>query len=161
MKKYLFVTLLYLGSMYAQSVDNNHYKIFLDCATTDQYFHCFEIRESLKIKLTNQDEIVSSLNESNISLKIRTREITEAAINFILVEQRFQIRGEDTPFLIETKKYRVASFNTTTVTDLVNHITVHLAKLRGVVSVAESEDGVVVVFNNNPMSSGNSGDCLS
>ena len=146
---FLFLTVITASLVNAQ----NNYNLFLDCATNDDHFDCYEIRESLKIKLVNGDKIVHSEDESNISLKIRTREVDEAAVRLILVEQYFQFKGDTTPILIEIKKYRESDFNVSTVTDLANHIAVHLAKLRGVVSIKSEDDGVVVVFAKDKTSS--------
>ncbi len=124
------------------------YKLFIDCATTDHYFKCFEIRETLKLKLLNGDQVVSSLEESTTSLKIRTREVDEAAITYIHVELFYQHKGDETPFLMNEIKYAESQVNVTTTTDLVNHIVVHLASTRGILSLDQTDKGVVVVLGN-------------
>jgi hypothetical protein len=149
----LFIAVIMTSLVHAQ----NNYNLFLDCATNDEHFDCYDIRESLKMTLVNGDKLVSAQDESNISLKIRTREVDEAAVKMILVEQSYQIKGDTTPILIEIKKYRESDFNVSTVTDLANHIAVHLAKLRGVVSIKSEDEGVVVVFAKDKTSSSSTG----
>lgn len=154
-KLFIFFTLIFSIQAKAQA---KNYLLFVDCNTTDNYFNCFEIRETLKLKLVGGDQLVSSLEESNVSLKIRTRMIDEAAISYISVEQYYQLKNETTPFLIEIKKYRFSEVNISTTTDLVNHIAVHLARLRGITSLNENENGVVVTFGTENNSNSSSSD---
>lgn len=158
MKNLSFCLLLVSFFTLSYAQNNNSYSVFLDCATSDHEFNCLAIRESLKLNLRNGDKIVTSAEESNVSLKLRTREVDVAAVTYILVEQYYQLKGDSTPILIEIKKYRESDFNVSTTTDLANHITVHLLKLRGIISINAGDEGVTVVFGNDttstPSSSG-------
>jgi hypothetical protein len=141
--KVLFFVLIFSFNLFSAE---SSFKLFLDCATTDHHFDCFEIRETLKLKLLNGDKLVTAASESNINLKIRTREVEDGTIPTIFVEQYFQRSSESTPFLFEIKEYRESDFNATTTMDLVNHLVVQLVRLRGVTTLEQTDKGVVVTF---------------
>ena len=66
MKHVLWIILLCTSWLFAlnnafsqeqdKSQDHKNYNIFLDCATQDDHFDCYNIREALKLKLVNGDK---------------------------------------------------------------------------------------------------------